>query len=159
MLACAPEEGNTYTPERGDPPAETEAARCPADFFEGDVEGAEVLCFEVDGVPLDAEVIGLYIEDTGLRVIADTLVEEQRMGSVELFTSNAAGHLRLPDPNVHFTITGSDTWIESGVSEGLVQLMPVEDRSDRFDGEMSLIAVAERGYELDFHMTWSGLPE
>lgn len=158
LLACAPGDDTTYTGERGDPPAEAEAARCPADFFEGDFEGAEVLRFEVDGTPVEAEVIGLCIEDTGLQVIADLLVDGRRMGSVELFTSNAAGHLRLPDPNVYFTITGFDTWIETGVSEGVVRLMPVDDRSDRFDGEMSLVVEGERGQELDFHMTWPGLP-
>ncbi len=159
LLACVPDDQATATPERGDPPAEAVAARCPADFFDGDFEEAEVLRFEVDGTPLDAEVIGLCIDETGLQVIADILVEDRRMGSVELFTSNAAGRLRLPDPNVFFTITGDDTWVESGVSEGVVQLMPVDDRSDRFDGEMSVLVEGERGRELDFHMTWPGLPE
>ena len=156
--------GCSYVPESGPAdigiggPDVVLTQRCPEGFFDGNIATAAVRNFEVDRVPAVAVIEKLCIKENGLTMRAELLVEGE-LPIVEMESYRSAGYLFLPSPTVLLTIShAGETWHETDTLEGLVILMPIDERSDRFEGDIDFWAENNAGLELYFGMTWTGRP-
>jgi hypothetical protein len=133
------------------------AQSCPEGFFDGNLSTTVVRDFEVDGVPAAGVVEKLCIMENGLTVRAELVVQGE-LAIVEMVTRNA-GYIYLPTSALQLTISyAGQTWHETDTLEGLVILMPIDERSDRFEGDIDFRAMNYSEVELYFGMTWTGRP-